>query len=76
MIQEWLMPQLADDSNGFIYQQHRTSPHYHHLVCGYLNQHLPQRWTGCTAANDQVLFRWPPRSSDLTPCDFFLMGIR
>jgi hypothetical protein len=27
MMQEWLMPQLTDDSNGFIYQQHRTSPH-------------------------------------------------
>jgi len=27
-------------------------------------------------AEDQAMFRWPPRSPDLTPCDFFfLMGI-
>jgi hypothetical protein len=54
------MPQLDDDSDGFIYQQNEAPPHYHHLVCGYLNQHLSQRWIGRTAANDQALLRWPP----------------
>jgi hypothetical protein len=38
---------------------------------GYLSQHLPQRWIGRTTAEDQALLRWPPRSPDLTPCDFF-----
>jgi hypothetical protein len=46
----------------------------HHLVSGYPDQHLPQRWIGRTAANDRALLRWPPRSPDLTPCDFFLWG--
>jgi hypothetical protein len=35
---------------------------------------LPQRWIGHAAAGDQELTRWPPRSPDLTPCDFFLWG--
>jgi hypothetical protein len=69
MMQELLMPQL-DDSDDFIYQQDGAPPHYHHLV---LNQHLPQRWIGRTAANDQELLRWPPRSPDLTPRDFFFL---
>jgi hypothetical protein len=72
MMQEWLMPQL-DDSDDLIYQQVGAPPHYHHLVRGYLSQHLPQRWIGRTAANDQALLRWPPRSPDLTPCDFFFL---
>jgi hypothetical protein len=29
---------------------------------------------GRAAAGDQELLRWPPRSPDLTPCDFFLWG--
>jgi hypothetical protein len=39
---------------------------------GYFNQHLPQRWKGRTNAEDQALLRWPPRSSDLMPCEFLL----
>jgi len=27
------------------------------------------------AAGDQALLRWPPRSPDLTPCDFSLWGL-
>jgi len=43
----------------------------HHLIHGYLSQQLPQRWVGRTAAEDQALLRWPLRSPNLTPCDFF-----
>jgi hypothetical protein len=71
MTQEWLMTQLDDDRDDFIYQQDGAPAHYHHLV---LNQHLPQPWIGRTAANDQALLRWPPRSPDLTPYNFFLSG--
>ena len=40
-----------------------------------LNRVLPQRWIGRAAANgDKNLLPWPPRSPDLTPCDFFLWG--
>ena len=27
-----------------------------------------------TGNDDRVLLKWPPRSPDLTPCDFFLWG--
>ena len=27
-----------------------------------------------TGQEDDALMRWPPRSPDLTPCDFFLWG--
>jgi hypothetical protein len=40
MMQDWLMPQLDDDNDDFIYQQDGAPPHYHHLVRGYLNHHL------------------------------------
>jgi hypothetical protein len=71
MTLEWLMTQLDDDRDDFIYQQHGAPAHYHHLI---LNQHLPQPWIGRMAANDQALPRWPPRSPDLTPYNFFLSG--
>ena len=28
-----------------------------------------------TRQDDVALMQWPPRSPDLTPCDFFLVGI-
>jgi hypothetical protein len=35
---------------------------------------LPQRWIGCTGQEDDALMQWPPRSPDLTPCDFLFWG--
>ena len=35
---------------------------------------LPQHWIERFAQVDVALMRWPPRSPDLTPCDFFLWG--
>jgi hypothetical protein len=32
------------------------------------------RWVGRVGKDDFALFAWPPRSPDLTPCDFFLWG--
>jgi hypothetical protein len=32
------------------------------------------RWIGRGTDDDQILLAWPPRSSDATPCDFFLWG--
>ncbi|XP_021935127.1 solute carrier family 28 member 3-like isoform X2 [Zootermopsis nevadensis] len=62
------------DKGIFAFQQDGAPPHYHRLVCGYFNQHLPQRWIGRMTVNDHALLCWPPRSPDLTPCDFFLWG--
>ena len=32
------------------------------------------RWIGGTGPKDLALHSWPPRSPDMTPCDFFLWG--
>ena len=35
---------------------------------------MPDRWIGRSGRDNRVLMLWPPRSPDLTPCDFFLWG--
>ncbi|GFU97800.1 uncharacterized protein TNCV_2532721 [Trichonephila clavipes] len=40
----------------------------------YLNEHLPQRSIGRTGHDDKALLKWPLRSPDMTPFDFFLLG--
>jgi len=47
MLENWLMPQLNDDSNDYIFQQDVSPAHYKD-VRGYLNRNLPQRWLGLT----------------------------
>jgi len=70
MLENWLMPQLNEDSNDYVFQQDGSPAHYKD-VRGYLNQSLPQRWIGRTEKEEGALMRWPLRSPDLTPCDFF-----
>jgi len=70
MFENWLMPQLNEDSNDYVFQQDGSPAHYKD-VRGYLNRNLPLRWIGRTGKEDGALMRWPPRSPDLTPCDFF-----
>ena len=50
--------------------------HYLRKVRNFLNETLPHRWIGRAVSNDQHLLTvlWPPRSPDLTPCDFFSYG--
>jgi len=73
MLENWLMPQLNEDSNDYIFQQDGSLAHYKD-VRGYLNRNLPQRWIGHTGNEDDALTRWPHRSLDLTLCDFFFWG--
>jgi hypothetical protein len=40
----------------------------------YLDANLPQRWIGRATGDNMSLTCWPPRSLDLTPCDFLLWG--
>jgi len=73
MLENWLKPQLHEDGNDYIFQQDGSPAHYTD-VRGYLNRNLPQRWIGRTGKEDGALMRWPPRSPDLTQCDFFFWG--
>jgi len=70
MLENWLMPQLNEDSNDYIFQYDGSSAHYKD-VRRYLNRNLPQRWIGRTGKEDDALIRWPNPSPDLTSCDFF-----
>jgi hypothetical protein len=49
---------------------------FHCEVCRYRNETHPHRWIGraTATATDLSSGNWPPRSPDLTPCDFFLWG--
>jgi hypothetical protein len=38
------------------------------------NATLLSRWIGRAGAADEEQMKWPPRSPDLTPCDFLLWG--
>lgn len=74
MLQNWLMPQMDEDSDDYIFQQDGCPTHFHYDVRDYLNTNLSQRWIGRFGPEDEALMRWPPRSPDLTPCDFFFWG--
>jgi hypothetical protein len=43
MLTSWLLPQLEEDSNDFIFQQYGAPPHFHMAVRNHLNAHLPWR---------------------------------
>ena len=74
MLQNWHLPQTSEDSEDFIFQQDGAPPHWHQDVWRFLNLSLHQRWIGRVGKEDLALQFWPPRSPDLTPCDFFLWG--
>ena len=61
-------------TEDFIFQQYGAPLHWHNQVRRFLNETLPQLWIGRTEPEDLTLHSWPPRSSDMTPCDFFLWG--
>ena len=44
------------------------------LTRNYLDSTLPHRWIGRASDSNLFFSCWPPRSPDLTPCDFFLWG--
>ena len=73
MVQSWLMDErIANEHEDFIYQQDGAPPHWKLTVRAYLNDNLSRQWIGRTRCEDKVMLKWPPRSSNLTPCDFFL----
>ena len=71
MLQLWLMPQLQENSEVFIFQQDGAPPHFHFDVGAQISANLPGRWIRRASHNDSPLLPWPPRSPDLIPCDFF-----
>ena len=76
MLQNWLLPQMSEESEDSIFQQDGAPLRWHRDVRRFLNESLPQRWIGRVWKEDLALQFWPPRSPDLTHCDSFLVGVR
>lgn len=75
MLEQWLFPQLEENEpENFSFQQDGAPPHWHNEVRAWLNATVPERWIGRKGPNDRACYAWPPRSPDLTPCDFYLWG--
>ena len=62
---------IANEHEDFICQQDSAPPHWKLSVWVYLNDNLPERWIRHPGDQDNVMLKWPPRSPDLIPCDFF-----
>jgi len=54
------------ERNKIVFQQHGAGPHNARIVTSYLNEQFPGRWMGRYGP-----IRWPARSLDLNPLDFF-----
>ena len=68
------VPVNAAERYDCLFQQAGTPSHWYLAVRTFFNEHLPNRWIGRVGQNDQMFCKWPPRSPDLTVCDFFLWG--
>lgn len=55
--------------NHIWFQQDGASPHTAGDTCTFLRQCFEER-----VISKNFTYEWPPRSPDLTPCDFFLWG--
>lgn len=66
----WPAMEASGMSDELIFMQDGAPPHWGLQVRQWLNETLPERWMGRGSPNMQ----WPPRSPDLTPCDYFLWG--
>lgn len=73
MLTTWLLPRLGDKDN-VIYQMDGAPGHWFGNTRALLNETFPGRWIGRASNEDNCLMRWPPRSPDITPLDFFLWG--
>lgn len=72
MLDSFLWPKVTELhlSTRLMFMQDGAPPHWKKEVRQWLEQHFPQRWMGRASPN----MPWPPRSPDMTPCDFFLWG--
>lgn len=69
MLEQFVYPQLEGLQPEIIFQQDGAPPHWALIVRASLDAEFPNRWIGRDGP-----IPWPPRSPDVTPCDFFLWG--
>ena len=66
---------MNEDRDDYMFQQDGCPAYFHNDVRDYRNKNLPQHWIGCFGQENVALMHWLPRSLDLTPSNFFLVGI-
>jgi hypothetical protein len=67
-MEEFLVPILEEEGpDNMLFQQDGALPHSHKEVTDLLNSKFPGK---CIGRGGSIT--WPPRSSDITPLDFFL----
>ena len=70
MLQEILSSLLNEEGDYPVYfQQDGAPPHYGLKVCQYLDHQFLKVWIG-----QRGPVKWPPRSPNLSPLDFYLWG--
>jgi hypothetical protein len=71
MLQNWFLPQFSRTQRRSIRFMHDGAPpHWSRPVRVWLTDNFPNHWMGRGSPN----MPWPPRSPDLSMCDFFLWG--
>lgn len=69
-IVEGFLDNISLDQRRNIYFQHDGAPpHKSRMICNLLNINFGEKWIGTNGP-----IRWPPRSPDLSPLDFFFWG--
>uniref|UniRef100_A0A914YHI7 Tc1-like transposase DDE domain-containing protein n=1 Tax=Panagrolaimus superbus TaxID=310955 RepID=A0A914YHI7_9BILA len=71
VIEEVIEPALETEQfRDMILMQDGAPPHWAVEIREKLNEIFPEKWIG----RDSPTYPWPPRSPDLTACDYFLWG--
>ena len=69
MLKHYDVPQLEEFQPWVVFQQDGAPQHWGLIVRDFLNETFPNRWIGRNGPTP-----WPPRSPDIAPLDFFLLG--
>jgi len=70
MLEHYVVPQLEEFQPWVVFQQDGAPPHCGLIDRDFLNETFPNRWIGRNGPTT-----WPPRSPDITPLDFFFVGL-
>lgn len=76
MLRDNAIPALRQWPNfdQLVFQQDGAPPHIGGDVLTLLDQTFPNRWMGRGTRQHPASVAWPPRSPDLTACDYWLWG--
>ncbi|GBL80159.1 hypothetical protein AVEN_29144-1 [Araneus ventricosus] len=70
LLRLFIAPQFDEFQPWTMFQHDGSRRHWGSLVRDFLDETFPDRWIGRDGPTP-----WPPRSPDITPLDFFLLGL-